>query len=783
MGQAPAVMRDRYACALRLTGPKVAAATPGAVAEGYWLDERQYFLLADRFEPSLGRFIGIPSIVEGASRGVREVIPLDVLARLLNEQRGEPVSLEALASASFDMPEAGRLGVCLAGWDYLIDVGSRRIVQASAAMPLPSLYSPDGRHACFVRGHDLWLRERESGRERPLTKGGAPHCAYGRQTETCLAAVTYLKQPSPVGLWSPDSQWLLTHRIDERTLPDLPLVQNAPPGGGRPVLHTYKYAVPGDPLPVATLLAIHVPSGRTISFEEFPAPVLSYSPFSSRTVWFGEGDTAFLLRVDRFFRSAELIQLDLARGEGRIVLSETAASGYLEFHQLLGMTPNVRTLSSGEIIWYSERDGWAHLYLYDGATGALKSRITQGEWLVRDIVHVDEEQRRILFTACGLEPGRDPVQRTLCSVRFDGTEFRTMLHHDGDLAVPRTEPCGIDQSRPFCPSYARSGVAPGGVAMIARFTHAQRGNHLKWIDLQSMESLSIGSAVLQPGQALTRSFRALAADGVTQLHGTLFFPSDFDERRQYPLIDYIYPGPQTNVHPQSFASVSAAQAAVIAELGCISLMLDTRGMPFRSKALHQAGYGHLAEPQLADHAAVLRQLCDRHAFIDPERIGILGQSGGGYAAARAMFDYASIYKVGVAVCGNHDSDVFSALWSEKYRGPQDPARLAEQANAAVAHKLRGKLLLMSGDMDENVHVGHTLTLADALIRANRDFDLLIVPNEGHLLLMANGYVQRRIWDYFVRHLIGGIPPEDFEIRYEPFEIARMTKSWVWEWRL
>jgi dipeptidyl-peptidase 4 len=775
-------MKDRYARALRRTAPKIAASTPGAIVEGYWLDDQRYYFAADRFEPALGRLMAVPSIANRASGKVEEAIPLAILASLLGEQRGEVVEFDTLSSAVFDMPGADTLGVSLQGRNYLVNLNTRRINQSRAGLPVPALYSPDGRYACFVKDHDLWLRDRASAEERPLTSGGMPHRAHGLQTETCLAALTCRKQPSPLGLWSPDSQWFLTHRIDERDLSDLPVVQHAPPGGGRPMLHTFKYAVPGDPLPMAVLLAMHVPTGRAVCFEDFPTPVLSYSPFSSRTVWFEGEDTAFLLRTDRYFRHAELIRLDLAQGTGRIVLSETTTSAWLEFHQLLGMTPNVRTLSSGEVIWYSERDGWAHLYLY-ASDGRLKNRITEGAWLVRDIVHVDEEQRRILFTACGLDPNRDPVQRVLCSVHFDGSGLTTLRSHDGDIAVPRTEPCGIDQSRPFCPSYAQPGVAPGGAAVVARYTNVQLGNVFKLIDLESDRSFALSSASPQSSHVLPQTFSALAADGVTRLHGTLFFPGDFDHARQYPLIDYIYPGPQTHVHPQSFAAVSSAQAEVLAELGCVSLMLDTRGMPFRSKALHQAGYGHLAEPQLADHAAVIQQLCERHPFIDRDRIGILGQSGGGYAAARAMFDYASLFKVGVAVCGNHDSNVFSALWSDKHRGPGDPATFAQQANAAAAHKLRGKLMLISGDMDENVHVGHTLTLADALVRAHRDFDLLIVPNEGHLILMTNGYVQRRIWDYFVRHLLGETPPEDFEIRYEPFELSRMTRSWIWEWRL
>jgi dipeptidyl aminopeptidase/acylaminoacyl peptidase len=583
-------------------------------------------------------------------------------------------------------------------------------------------------------------------------------------------------------LWSPDSKWFLTHRIDERALPDLAVIEHAPPQGGRPVLHSYKYAMPGDPLPVAVLVAANVESGQSVLFEDFPFVVQGYSPFSFRLVWFSGVDQAWFLRFDRYFKKVDLIRFDLARGTARVVLTETASEGYLEFHQLHGVTPNVRTLEdTSEVIWFSERDGWGHLYLYDMDRGELKNRITSGDWMVRDIIQVDVVKRRVLFTACGLNPAADPVRRSLCAVNLDGSGFEVLLSHDGDITVPRTEPCGIGQERPIRPSLAHPGVSPDGRFAALRYTSVERGNTTRIVDLHSRQGFVIASAVATAGGVTSRSFTALAADGVTRLHGTLFVPSDFDERRQYPLVDYIYPGPQTMVQPQAYRSVNAGQAVALAELGFVTMMLDSRCLPFRSRALHQAGYGELLEPQLADHAAVVRQLCQRHRFLDGTRVGIFGSSGGGYATAKALFDYGDLFKVGVSVCGNHDNRYNIAFWSEKYCGPGDPASCATKTSGAAAHRLNGKLLLISGDMDENVHLSHTLGLVDALIRANRDFDLLVVPNEGHHLLLTNGYVQRRVFDYFVHHLLGETPPRDFDIRFEQYELARMRKQWVWEW--
>jgi dienelactone hydrolase len=772
-------MTQRYSEASELTAPRVAARTPGIVVEGYWLDSNRFYFLAERYDPSLGRILATPSIAVCNAQRVEELVPLEALSDSLSDYSGKSIDLAALSSAAFDMPDPNTLAVSVQGQHYLVDVRERRVVSAEASLQVPALYSPNGRFACFVKGHDLWLKERGTGNERPLTTDGAPHYAYGRQPESCLAAVSYRKYPSPMGLWSPDSQWFFTHRIDERAVPELALVQHAPPDGGRPILHRYRYPMPGDPLPVVIYQAIHVASGRIVTFNQFPAPALTHSPFYRfrRATWFSGRNTAWFLRIDRYYKQTELIRLDLEQGAGRVLLSETADTGYLEFNQIMGAPPNVRVLeSANEIIGYSERDGWGHLYLYDGETGALRNQITQGPWMVRDIVHVDERERKILLTACGIDPQADPARRALCSVSFDGGEFEILLTHDGDLALPKTEPYGSGQDRPFFPPNAQTGVSPGRHFAPVLFESVECGNITRIVDLQTRHAFTIASALPATNETRPRHFDVLAADGTTRLYGVMFFPSDFDATRRYPLIDYIYPGPQIPQQPQSFRSVSSCQARALAELGFVTVMLDTRGMPLRSRALHQASYGELLEPPLADHAAAMRQLCERHAFLDAGRIGIFGQSGGGFAAARALFDYGETFKVGVSVCGNHDNNLNIATWSDKYRGPGNPTRWAAQANGAAAHKLQGKLLLISGDMDENVHVSQTLRLADALIQANRDFDLLIVPNEGHLLLLTNGYVLRRMWDYFVRHLLGETPPEGFEIRFQPQELARCEAS-------
>ena len=772
-------MLERYTRALRLTGPKFAAETPGITVHGYWLDESHFYFQSERWNPSLGRIVSVPSIAACESQQVEEIASFEAVAEALSAESENPADARALCSAAFDMPDAETLALTVDGREYLLDVPGLKVKRAKPTLTTSTLYSPDGRLGCFVRGYDIWLINRETGTERPLTHSGVEHFCYGQAPETSLSALTYKTHPSPTGLWSPDSQWFLTHRIDERALPEMPLIQHVPKGGGRPVLHKYKYPLPGDPLPVLTYVAVHVVTGRIVEFFDFQAPLLTFSPFALRMAWFDAFGKVWFVRIDRHFKRVELITLDCESGGGKVVLEETVSSGYLDLSPVIFSTPNIRTLPrSKEIIWFSERDGWGHLYLYDAETGALKNRITAGEWLVRDIVHVDERHRRILFLAGGVVSGIDPAHRVLCSINFDGSNFRVLVQHDGDVFVSRTEPTGFEQNRPFAPACASPGVSPDCHYAVVRFSNVERGTTTEAVDLESGRRLTLCSAVSPPDAIQARRFTALAADGVTRLHGVMFLPAHFDVHGRYPLIDYIYPGPSAAHQPQSFHSVQAALAKSLAELGIVTIMLDTRGAPISSRAFHQVGYGSLLEPQLADHAAVVRQLCDRHGFLMHDRVGIVGWSGGGAAAARAICDYGGIFKICVAACGNHDSTFYTSMWSDKYRGTESRGSWSEQANSAAAHKLTGKMLLMCGDMDENVHVSQTWAMVDALIKANKDFDLLIVPNAGHDVLMTNGYAQRRVWDFVVANLLEETPPKEFEVCFEPHELGRFAlRSW------
>lgn len=619
-----------------------------------------------------------------------------------------------------------------------------------------AIVSPDGCRAARLQGFDVCLKDVATGALLAATNDGAEYCAYARQSETGLSAISHRANPTPVGLWSPDSEWFVTHRIDERHLPDLALLQHVPADGVRPKVHSFKYPLPGDPFPVATLMALHASSGQCVSFDEFAFPVAIFSPFSLRTAWFAADGALWFIGIDETFKRAELIRLDLAAASGRVVVRETSADAYFDPQPVMARRPNVRVLERrDEILWYSDRDGAGHIYRYRASTGQLLNRVTSGRYRVRDIVHVDERVGDVFFLAAGLESDVDPAQRALCRIGCDGERFEVLVLHAGDVSI------------------VPGGVSPDGRYCVIELSSLTAGDSVEVVDLSSGRRMPLRHVPPEIDGVQVWPVSEYAADGTTRLHGAMFLPADFDAVASYPLIDYIYPGPHVAHAPQSVFASDAGHARALAHLGFVTIMIDTRGTPVGDRAFHKCGYGAFLEPQLADHAAFVTALCDRYAFLDGARVGIFGYSGGGFAAMRALCDYGEVFKVGVAACGNYDSNLYTASWAAKYLGPGKHDGTIDR----VA-KLRGQVLLITGDMDENVHPAQTLSLVHALIRANRDFELLVVPNEGHSVLTTNGYALRRAWDFLARNLLPQAPPREFELAFTAAEIDRYWRAWL-----
>ncbi|HKF63500.1 MAG TPA: DPP IV N-terminal domain-containing protein [Dongiaceae bacterium] len=629
------------------------------------------------------------------------------------------------------------------------------LTRAHEAPPPEALRSPDGRWELLRSGYDIALRKVAGGETRRLTADGTADRPYAASPDTNLQAVTQRIQglaTPPVAAWSPDGRQFVTHRLDQSGVGLLPLVQSCPADGStRPVVHHLHMPLPGDAtIGRSELLILEVATGRILPIGADPLPVPFLSPLELGWVWWSEDSArVYFLREGRGSKTLELCAADAATGTVRSIFAESSDS-YVEPSPLLPWLSQVRSLGeTGEIIWPSERDGWRHLYLLDEASGQIKRKLTEGPWVVREVIDVDAEARFVYFTASGRETGHDPYLRQLYRVSLDGSAPERLTEAEADHRI-RMAP---DRSC-FVTTWSRVDLAP---VSELRAADGRLIAQLEKADLADF---------FAEGFAFPERFTVKAADGTTDLHGVLYKPSNFDPAHRYPVIDDLYPGPQLIRTPKSFClNPSAAfetwpgrwASQSLAELGFIVINLDGRGTPLRSRAFHLASYGRLEDAGcLEDHLAALDQLAGERPYLDLGRLGAVGHSAGGYAATRALLPYPERYKVAVASSPDQDLLCYLGYWAEKYQGLPIDERYLRQANSGLAQALRGKLLLIHGELDDNVNPYATLRFVDALIHADKDFDLLIVPGANHDL-MNHPYVIRRKWDYFVTHLMGAVP--------------------------
>jgi dipeptidyl aminopeptidase/acylaminoacyl peptidase len=636
---------------------------------------------------------------------------------------------------------------------------------ADAIAPARNLHvSPDGRWAEFVRDHNLWVTSTATHGEFALTADGREYDAYAVNGDADTTAVTerlrYPDAPDVNALWSPDSGKILTYRLDESKMAESYLVQSVPPGpigSKRPMLHHFRFPYPGDEQVASAHYVILDPQERSaIAVDLPPEEVTIATALSFGKVWWStDSREAYVILADRWALHLKLFAIDAATGKSRLLLEERGTSvlqtsaGFFN----TSAAPAVRVIHNArQAIWFSERDGWGHLYLYDLGTHAPARQITRGAWTVRDLEYVDEARDEIYFTAGGMEKNADPYLTHLYRIRLDGSHLELLTPENADHSIVFS-PTG----RYFVDNYSRVDSAPTTVLR-------DRSGRL----LQEISSADIGR-LIAAGWRFPEPFTATAADGMTDLYGVIFRPSNFDPLNHYPVIDSIYPGPQVIRSPKTLpkALEDGMQAQALAELGFIVITIDGRGTPLRSRAFRDFSYRNLgAAGGLADHVAAIKQLAERYKYLDADRVGIYGHSAGGFAAVRALLAYPEFYKVAVASSGNHDQRGNVAAWGETWLGPLNEAVYEEASNPVQALKapLKGRLLLAWGDMDDNVSPFLSVQLIDSLIKTNSDFDLLVMPNCNHRLTNLNPYFIRRRWDYFVRNLLGQEPPQGYEIK-------------------
>jgi dipeptidyl-peptidase-4 len=617
---------------------------------------------------------------------------------------------------------------------------------------VPFARSPDGRWEAFIHEYNLYVRPTGGGDSIQLTTDGQEYWRYGESSPR-PSQIIRPRPTRPVLQWSPDSRRIAVQRMDERNVGMMPLYSST---HQRPKYYLYPYPLARDS--IISRFDIHVVDveARTnVRIDQPPQPYIVFSTTGMMdstwiTVKWGDGDALYFTHGTRGAKRIQLMEADVTTGAARVIVKDSGAT-HLELNLDIRNKPNWAVANGGDdIIWFSERSGWAHLYRYDH-DGNLKNPITAGAWTVGTIIFVDDANDRIFFTARGREPGRNPAIQDFYVVNFDGSGLRSIGGEPADHTVSVT-PSG----NYFVDTYSRVDMLP---VTVVRDRTGRVVQEVERADASQLEEL---------GWRPPEEFTAKARDGLTDIYGLMYKPTDFDSTKVYPVIEHIYPGPFIgSVGFWNFDVASRGANHALAELGFIVLQIDHMGTAFRSKAFQDNYYGNMGDNGIPDHVAAVKQLGARHAYLDLDRVGIYGHSGGGFASTDAILRYPDFYKVAVSSSGNHDNRTYHAAYAEKYEGlyKADTLRGTDnyenQVNALLAKNLKGQLFLIHGDMDDNVHPAMTLQVVNALIDANKSFDLLIVPNRAHGL--NEPYVIRRRWDYFVEHLLGATPPTDYEI--------------------
>ncbi|HEY3383602.1 MAG TPA: DPP IV N-terminal domain-containing protein [Vicinamibacterales bacterium] len=606
--------------------------------------------------------------------------------------------------------------------------------------------SPDGKWAVFIRNDNLWVRDTATGAEKALTTDGVRDFGYATDN------AGWARSDAPVVLWSPDSTKIATYQQDQRGVGEMYVVETKV---GHPTLQAWKYPLPGDEK-VTTIqrVIIHLDGPKVVRLKMPPDQhrstvtddIKSASGELEDAQWSGDSSRLAFVSTSRDHKREQVRIANAVTGDVRDVFEESVSTYYES-----GLDKaNWRVLfDTNEVIWFSERDNWGHLYLYDLQTGRVKHAITSGEGNVAQVLRVDEKARVIHFVGVGREKGRDPYFRHYYRIGFDGKNLALLTPEDADHDIS-VSPSGAL----FIDNYSRPDVPPVSVLKAADGKLA--------LALQKADISRLVAAGWKPPIPITVKGR----DGVTDLYGLLFKPTNFDPDRKYPIINSIYPGPQTgSVGGRSF-SAARGDAQALTELGFLVVQIDGMGTPWRSKKFHDAYYGDMGDNTLPDQVAGMNDLARRYPWIDIDRAGIYGHSGGGFATADAMFRYPDFFKVGVSQAGNHDNRGYEDDWGEKWQGllerrSEGTDSYDSQANQNFAKNLKGKLLIAHGTMDDNVPPYNTLLVVNELVKANKDFDLLLFPNRKHGF-GSEPYMMRRRWDYFVRHLMGAEPPKEFE---------------------
>lgn len=701
------------------------------------------------------------------------------VAAMLSRELGKQVSPGQLPFGSITYSQDMR-SISFAAGDrsFQCNRAGTRCKNMSAIAPDPAtVASPDGKRALFTRDSNLWLRDMATGAERPLTTDGTAEFPY----QYTAFKTTYVEErrgqakPTYAGAtWSPDGRYVLAIRTDRRGVKTAPyVVEYLPPDSPRPIAHQIAMPTPADaPATPYALVLIDLHDGGVVPVDGGALGFNDYAPYWAivgEPGWDMADGALYLATSTRDSRALGLVAIDLDDGTSRTVLEERADK-FLNLNPFDYHVPNVRLLAArDEILWWSQRSGWGHLYRYDARTGALKNAVTTGEWAVFDIVRVDEAAGFVYFTAGGKEASRNPYYRHLYRADLRGGEAELLTPEDADHSFTNFPARGLNGHwdtpvERFSPS-GRYFVDTHSTIATPPTTLVRRSDGALVAKLVDADASALRATGWTPPERLV----AKSADGTHDIYGVLIKPTNFDARKRYPVIEQIYAGPQVSFAPQGFTDAIGARAAymqAMAELGFVIVVQDGRGTPRRSRDFHMAPMQDEDSIALADHVAGIRAAAASRPYMDLDRVGITGISFGGYASARAMLLFPEFYKVGVSIAGPHDyRTMISSISLERFFGVPGEKGAKDDGytrvdNLHLADRLTGKLMLVAGDIDQNVPLNQTVALSDALIQAGKEFDLVLVPNAAHDV-GYHPYVARRMAGYFLRHLKGQEPPVPF----------------------
>lgn len=629
--------------------------------------------------------------------------------------------------------------------------------------------SPDGLTGVYMKNSNLFYMDTLNLRkaaedpkdstlvEHRITSDGYKDFCYGINNYSGNTETDTTKRVFPSELvWSPDSRHIAVMRWDMAPLKDFWVINSLTQP--RPTLETYKYQMPGEPGPKGHLYVFSTSdwTSRQVKINAFKDQDLIMQPdvrttddqfdefYGSR--WLGDDNGFYLTRMSRDLKRMDICYVGVDSDSTRTVISERMNT-YVESRQ-------TRLLDSGrKLIHWSERNGWANLYLYN-ADGTLIRNLTEGAYHVDDVLAVNEKEGYVLFRACGKEKGENPYQMHVYRVSLQGGEPKML-----DIPDMNIDAIASDDGKYFIANYSRVDYKPAS----ALFDAAGK----KVCDLGEADF----SLLFAAGYKFPERFKVKAADGITDLYGAIYKPFDFDSTKVYPICDYVYPGPQVEANNISW-SRGFTRTDRLAQLGFIVITVGNRGgHPDRSKWYHNYGYGNLRDYGLEDQKYAIQQLGARYSWIDLSRVGIHGHSGGGFMSTAAMLKYPDFFKAAVSCAGNHDNSIYNRWWSEQHHGITEKVEAGDttfvysiETNPEIASNLKGHLMLVHGDIDNNVHPANTIRVVNALIRANKRFDMLILPGQRHGFGDMNEYFFWRMADYYCEWLMGSSKRDEVNIK-------------------